>query len=113
MIIPSEIQEFDKDNFKLLSFYNENFVFVGELLITKNEIWNVEIFPEFRGKRYCEKMFREYFEETKYSSYVLVVAKDNFSAQKAYERMGFKYVENTMEEDFSENNGYLQMEISI
>jgi len=111
MIIESELQEFKKGDV-LYAFYDEEFNFAGQFLIQKeNQFWNVLIFPEFRGKRLCEKMFAEFFEFAKLEKYVLVVDKTNISARKSYERMGFKYVENTIMGEFSELLGFLQMEI--
>ena len=76
-------------------YYDENGEFSGSFDVASSvEIWDLEVFEQYRGKRYCEKMITEYFDTYNPDFMVLWVEENNSSARKAYERMGFIYVEN-------------------
>lgn len=112
MIMPSCLQEYEGTMY--LYFDEDLNDFVGEFIEqNKNEFWNVVIYPKYRGKRLVEKMFSEFYEQQNKDFYILVVHVENKSARTAYERMGFKYVKNTIGGNFTRKDGYLQMRINF
>lgn len=110
MIIKSEKDpEFDGGQF--FCYYNEDNQLVGEFMIFQDEIWDVEIFEQFRNHGFGKTMFWEFFEQVAdRKEYLLWVVKENEPAKKLYEKLGFFYVENKYEEEY--DNCY-QMKIIL
>lgn len=91
MIVKSEYDNPDGIEY---CYYDDSANFSGSFLIMNfNEIWDLEIFPEYRNKGYCQKMLREFLDLHFFENVVLYVEDCNPVAYHVYNKIGFQFVE--------------------
>jgi len=109
MIKKSEIQP-EEDGI-VFCYYDSAEKYAGDFLFVDNTIWDLEIFPEFRGNRYCEKMLGEFFDLTNQEKVILWVDENNHVAKHIYEKIGFQYTGISVESKEEGETVIRQMEI--
>jgi len=111
MILKSAIQP--EEDGTIFCYYDSVENYAGEFLFVDGVIWNLEIFPEYRGNKYCEQMLHEFFDFSNQKNMQLWVDENNHIAKHIYEKIGFKYTGKT---ETSEEEGETiihQMEILL
>lgn len=111
MIHKSAVQP--EEDGTVFCYYDSAENYAGEFLFVDGSIWNLEIFPEFRGRGYCQKMLVEFFNLTNQKNMVLWVDENNHVAKHIYEKMGFKYTGKSEQSEEEGETIIFQMEIIL